>query len=234
MCYGMSWHCRPKLSYGQIKGFTRTVGPARITVARAAASIWWIMEAAIAGRGSRDAPGDLEAFRGCATITSGWAWSADESAVPLFLVGVTLAYWSLGRSIHYLPGLTPSGVADIISVDQYMSFVMTMMLAFGLAFAVPLLIIMLNLAGILTHQRFRKWRPLMLFAVFLIAGVANPSPDPLTMLILGGGCAALGEAAEFIAWSNDRRRARLHPTPTPAWPTTSYPPSSSKRQIPAA
>ena len=48
-----------------------------------------------------------------------------------------------------------------------------------------------------------------IFAVFLIAGVANPSPDPLTMLILGGGCAALVEAAEFIAWSNDRRRARL-------------------------
>jgi len=48
-----------------------------------------------------------------------------------------------------------------------------------------------------------------IFAVFLIAGVANPSPDPLTMLILGGGCAVLVEAAEFIAWSNDRRRARL-------------------------
>ena len=48
-----------------------------------------------------------------------------------------------------------------------------------------------------------------IFAVFLIAGVANPSPVPLTMLILGGGCAALVEAAEFIAWSNDRRRARL-------------------------
>jgi sec-independent protein translocase protein TatC len=85
------------------------------------------------------------------------------------------------------------------------------MLAFGLAFEVPLLIVMLNLAGILTHQRFPKWRRVMIFAVFLIAGVANPSPDPLTMLILGGGCAALVEAAEFIAWSNDRRRARLRP-----------------------
>jgi sec-independent protein translocase protein TatC len=113
--------------------------------------------------------------------------------------------------MHYLLGLTPSGVANIISVDQYLSFVMAMMLAFGLAFEVPLLIIMLNLAGILTHQRFRKWRRVMIFAVFLIAGVANPSPDPLTMLILGGGCAALVEAAEFIAWSNDRRRARLRP-----------------------
>jgi len=92
-----------------------------------------------------------------------------------------------------------------------MSFVMAMMLAFGLAFEVPLLIIMLNLAGILTHQRFRKWRRVMIFAVFLVAGMANPSPDPITMLILGGACAALVEVAEFIVWSHDRRRARRHP-----------------------
>jgi sec-independent protein translocase protein TatC len=142
-----------------------------------------------------------------------WSYIFLGTAVPLFLVGNLLAYWSLGRSMHYLLGLTPGGVANIIQVDQYMSFVMTMMLAFGIAFEVPLLIIMLNLAGILTHQRFRKWRRLMIFCVFLIAGIANPSPDPTTMLILGGACAALVEVAEFIVWSNDRRRARLHPDP---------------------
>ena len=134
-------------------------------------------------------------------------------AVPLFLVGNALAYLSLGRSMHYLLGLTPGGVANLIQVDTYISFVMTMMLAFGIAFEVPLLIIMLNLAGILTHERFRKWRRVMLFAVFVIAGMANPSPDPITMLVLGGACAALIEVAEFIVWSNDRRRARLHPDP---------------------
>jgi len=142
-----------------------------------------------------------------------WSYIFLGSAVPLFLIGVTLAYWSLGRSMHYLLGLTPHGVANLIQVDQYMSFVMAMLLAFGLAFELPLLIVMLNLAGILTHQRFRKWRRVMIFGVFLIAGMANPSPDPLTMLILGGGCAALVEVAELIVWSNDRRRARLHPDP---------------------
>jgi sec-independent protein translocase protein TatC len=142
-----------------------------------------------------------------------WGYIFLGSAVPLFLIGNVLAYLSLGRSMHYLLGLTPSGVANIVEVDQYMSFVMTMMLAFGIAFEVPLLIVMLNLAGILTHQRFRKWRRVMIFAVFLVAGIANPSPDPITMLILGGACAALVEVAEFIVWSNDRRRARLHPDP---------------------
>jgi sec-independent protein translocase protein TatC len=142
-----------------------------------------------------------------------WSYIFLGTAVPLFLIGITLAYWSLGRSMHYLLGLTPSGVANIIQVDQYMSFVMAMMLAFGIAFLVPLLIIMLNMAGILTHERFRKWRRVMIFAVFLIAGMANPSPDPITMLILGGACAALVEVAEFIVWSHDRRKARLHPDP---------------------
>ena len=142
-----------------------------------------------------------------------WSYIFLGSAVPLFLIGVTLAYWSLGRSMHYLLGLTPHGVANLIQVDQYMSFVMAMLLAFGLAFELPLLIVMLNLAGILTHERFRKWRRVLIFGVFLIAGMANPSPDPITMLILGGGCAVLVEVAEFIVWSNDRRRARLHPDP---------------------
>jgi sec-independent protein translocase protein TatC len=135
------------------------------------------------------------------------------TAVPLFLIGTVLAYLSLGRSMHYLLRLTPSGVGNYIQVDLYMSFVMTMMLAFGIAFLLPLIIIMLNMAGILTHERFRKWRRVMIFAVFLIAGMANPSPDPITMLILGGACAALVEVAEFIVWRNDRRRARLHPDP---------------------
>jgi len=142
-----------------------------------------------------------------------WSYIFIGSAVPLFLAGNVLAYYSLGRSMHYLLGLTPKGVANIIQVDQYMSFVMTMLIAFGIAFEVPLLIVMLNLAGILTHQRFKKWRRMMIFCVFLIAGIANPSPDPSIMLILGGCCVALVEVAEFIVWQNDRRRARLHPDP---------------------
>ena len=142
-----------------------------------------------------------------------WGYTFLGAAVPLFGLGLglTLCYLSLGRSLRYLLGLTPGGVTNLIQVDAYLSFVMAMMLAFGLAFEVPLLIVVLNLAGILTHQRFARWRRVLVFGVFLIAGAANPSPDPVTMLILGGACAVLVEAAEFIVWSNDRRRARLHP-----------------------
>ena len=140
-----------------------------------------------------------------------WSCLFLGAAIPLFGTGITLCYLSLGRSMHYLLGLTPGGVQNLIGVDQYLSFALAMMLAFGLAFEVPLLLVMLNLAGILTHERFARWRRALIFAVFLIAGMANPSPDPLTMLILGGTCALLVEAADLIVWANDRRRARLHP-----------------------
>ena len=131
--------------------------------------------------------------------------------MPLFLIGNVLAYLSLGRSMHYLLGLTPHGVQNLIQVDLYMSFVMTMMLAFGIAFELPLLIVMLNLAGILTHERFRKWRRVMIFGVFLIAGIANPSPDPITMLILGGACVGAGRGGRV-------HRLAQRPPPGPAAP----------------
>ena len=68
---------------------------------------------------------------------------------------------------------------------------------------------MLNLAGLLTHERFRKWRRVIIFAVFAFAAVATPSPDPLTMLLLAIPCVVLVEIAEVFTWLNDRRRARL-------------------------
>jgi len=106
-----------------------------------------------------------------------WSYVFLGTAVPLFLIGVTLAYWSLTRTMDYLLHLTPQGVSNLIDFDQYLSFVMTMMLAFGLAFELPLIIVLLNLAGILPHSRFKKWRRVMIFAVFVISGMANPSPD---------------------------------------------------------
>jgi sec-independent protein translocase protein TatC len=82
-----------------------------------------------------------------------------------------------------------------------------MLLGFGLAFELPLALVMLNLVGILTHERLRKWRRIMIFSVFVFAGIASPSPDPLTMLLLAVPCVVLIEIAEILIWANDRRRA---------------------------
>jgi sec-independent protein translocase protein TatC len=140
-----------------------------------------------------------------------WAYLFTCTAVPLFVAGAALAYFVMGRGIHYLLGLSPSSVAVLPSVDTYISYLVGMLVGFGLAFELPLVLVMLNVAGILTHERFRKWRKILIFVAFLICGMVNPSPDPTTMLILGGICVVLVEVAEVFVYFNDRRRARLHP-----------------------
>ena len=132
--------------------------------------------------------------------------------MPLFCVGATLAYLAMGRGLHFLLGLTPSGVLNLPSIDTYLGYAMAMLLVFGLAFELPLVMVLLNMARVLTHERFRKWRRIMIFGVFLFAGVATPSPDPVTMLLLAVPCVVLLEVAEVIVWANDRRIAR-RPSP---------------------
>ena len=86
-----------------------------------------------------------------------------------------------------------------------------MIVGFGLCFEVPLFLVILNLARVVTHERFRKWRRLIIFLVFVFAGIASPSPDPLTMLLLGGVVVVLVEVAEILIYFNDKRYARNHP-----------------------
>jgi sec-independent protein translocase protein TatC len=142
-----------------------------------------------------------------------WAYLFTGTAVPLFVGGAALAYLVMGRGLHYLLGLVPNGVVNLPSFDTYLGYFTGMVVGFGIVFELPLVIVMLNLAGILTHERFRKWRRLLIFGVFLLAGMVNPSPDPTTMLILGGVAVALVEIAELFVYFNDKRRARRNPSP---------------------
>ena len=140
-----------------------------------------------------------------------WAYLFTGTAVPLFVGGAVLAYLVMSKGLHYLLGLTPGGVLNLPSFDTYLSYFTGMIVGFGIVFELPLVIVMLNMAGILTHERFRKWRRLLIFGVFLISGIVNPSPDPGTMLILGGVAVALVEIAEIFVYFNDKRRARRNP-----------------------
>jgi sec-independent protein translocase protein TatC len=136
-----------------------------------------------------------------------WTYAFVGTAVPLFLVGAGIAYFAMSRGLAYLLGLTPHGVLNLPPVSTYLGYFFGMILGFGLAFELPLLVLMLNVAGVLTHEFFRKWRRLIIFGVFVFAGIASPSPDPLTMLALAGPCVVLVELAELLIWMNDRRRA---------------------------
>lgn len=138
-----------------------------------------------------------------------WTYLFVGAAVPLFAGGAALAYLVMSRGLRYLLGLAPHGVLVLPSISTYLSYFQGMILGFGLTFELPLALVILNMARILTHARFRRWRRLMIFGAFLFAGVANPSPDPLSMLLLAAPCVLLVEVAEVIVWANDRRRARV-------------------------
>jgi sec-independent protein translocase protein TatC len=140
-----------------------------------------------------------------------WAYLFAAVAAPLFAAGAALAYVVMSRGLRYLLGLTPNGVLNLPSIDTYLSYFQGMILGFGLAFELPLALVILNMAHILTHERFRRWRRLMLFGAFLFAGIANPSPDPISMLLLAVPCVVLVEVAEVVIYFNDRRRARVDP-----------------------
>lgn len=142
-----------------------------------------------------------------------WTYTFLGTAVPLFLLGTYFALLVMGRGLHFLIGMVPGNTSALFTADTYIAYFIAMVLGIGLCFELPLFLVMLNLVGILTHERFRKWRRVMIFAVFLFAGIASPSPDPITMLMLGGVCLALVEGAEVIVFLNDRRRVRLHPDP---------------------
>jgi sec-independent protein translocase protein TatC len=138
-----------------------------------------------------------------------WAYLFVAIAAPLFGAGAVLAYFVMSRGLKYLLGLTPKGVLNLPSIDTYLSYFQGMILGFGLAFELPLALVILNIAHVLTHARFRKWRRLMLFGAFLFAGIANPSPDPISMLLLAVPCVVLVEVAEVVIYFNDRRRSAI-------------------------
>ncbi len=137
-----------------------------------------------------------------------WTYLFAGAVFPLFAIGGVAAYFAMTKGLHFLLGMLPSTVIPFISVTSYLGYAGAMLLIFGLAFEVPLVMVLLNLAGLLPHKRFAKWRRMIIFLVFAFAAVFTPSPDPISMLLLAVPCVVLVEAAEAFAWANDRRRAR--------------------------
>jgi sec-independent protein translocase protein TatC len=140
-----------------------------------------------------------------------WTYVFVGAAVPLFALGCFFAYFAMGRGLEFLMGMAAPGTATLYTADSYLGYWLAMIVGFGLCFEVPLFLVMLNQVRIVTHQRFKKWRRVIIFLIFVFAGIASPSPDPLTMLMLGGVIIVLVEAAEVIIWLNDKRYTRLHP-----------------------
>lgn len=129
-------------------------------------------------------------------------------AVPLFLAGVGLAWLILPNAVRVLTGFTPDDFSNVIDVSVYFSFVLRLMLAFGIAFILPVVLFGLNLVGIIKGKQILKaWR-ITVFLICLFAAMAAPGGDALSMLYLAGPLLLLFFVAIGLCLLNDRRRAR--------------------------
>ncbi len=133
------------------------------------------------------------------------------AAVPLFLSGCFLATQVVPTAVEVLLGFTPEGAANLPDAALYLTFVMRFILAFGLAFLLPVFMVGLNVAHVLPARVMLKgWRVAVLL-IFVFAAMMTPTPDAWTMLALALPMVALFFAAVGVSTLLDRRRARREP-----------------------
>jgi sec-independent protein translocase protein TatC len=126
----------------------------------------------------------------------------------LFAAGAVLAYISLAKGLQLLLSLAGSGVIVALTAQDYIGFVLSLLVAFGVSFEVPLIAVALNLVGVLPYAVLAKSRRWIFFLTLVFAAVITPTQDPFTMMLMAGPMIALFEGAIQIARVVDKRRAR--------------------------
>jgi len=128
------------------------------------------------------------------------------AATPFFAVGAALGYLILPIAIKVLFGFTPNALNNLVKFDDYLDFVMKIILLFGLAFELPIFLITFNLIGFLRGETILKpWRA-WVFSIVLFTAAFTPTGDPLTMMVLALPLILLYFMAGGIALLVDRRR----------------------------
>ena len=126
----------------------------------------------------------------------------------LFALGATLAYISLSAGLELLLGLAGSGTVIALTAQDYIGFALSLLVAFGVSFEVPLVAVALNLAGVLSYEVLRGARRWIFFLTIVFAAFVTPTQDPFTMLLMAGPMIVLFELAIQVARFVDRRRAK--------------------------
>ena len=124
------------------------------------------------------------------------------------MVGTGLAWTSLPGFVVVLIGFTPEGSSNVINAAAYVLFAIRILLIFGLAFVMPVVLVLLNFAGLVTGKGILKsWR-VALTIIALVSALATPTAEPISMFLLMAPLTALFFSAVGIATLNDKRRAR--------------------------
>ncbi|MGW2562230.1 twin-arginine translocase subunit TatC [Streptomyces sp. NPDC001514] len=140
-----------------------------------------------------------------------YALSFVAAGVPLFLGGAYLAYAILPQTAEIMLGFTPEGAKNLLPLDDYLDLITRMVIVFGAAFELPLLLILLNLTGVLSARRMLGWWRGMIIGLTAFAAIATPGGEPISMLLLAGPLAVLYFVAVAFSFVNDARRRRRNP-----------------------
>jgi sec-independent protein translocase protein TatC len=128
------------------------------------------------------------------------------AALPLFLAGATLAWFVLPKALEFLNSFVPEGGSQFISSNLYFSFVIRITLAFGIAFVIPVVLVALNMAHLMSGRTMLKQWRITVFICFLFSAIATPTPEITSMLTLALSMCALFAVAIGVCLLLDRRR----------------------------
>lgn len=135
------------------------------------------------------------------------------AAVPLFLAGCAFGFAVLPKGIAVMLQFTPAdmGIVNMLEINQFLTLELILVLVFGLSFLLPVVLVMLNLAGVLKGSQLAAQRSYWIFGIAVFAAIATPGTDPFSMLALAVPMAVLYLVAEVICRVNDRRRLAREP-----------------------
>jgi sec-independent protein translocase protein TatC len=120
-------------------------------------------------------------------------------SVILFAGGTWFAFSILPRGLAFLFSFGGDNLVPLLTVDRYLSFLFFLILAFGVSFELPLILLSLIGVGAITSVQLRRWRRYAAMGVAVFAAVATPTQDPYTMLLMGIPLYLLYEGAILVA-----------------------------------
>lgn len=126
----------------------------------------------------------------------------------LFAAGAVLAYFVVPKGLEVLVSFGGDNFVTALAANDYISFVLILLLIFGACFELPLLVTMLNRVGVLPYANLKRWRRGILFGLFVFAAIATPGTDPISMMALAVAMTVLFELSVQVARIHDRRKAR--------------------------